>query len=274
MRHTDVRRAQMRRRTGLPRLFSLLLVLSLLFVVALASAVITMHFAIHGAEVTVPDLHGMSEGAARRKTAALNLTLNVDDRYYSTNVPAGALITQSPAPGVFVRRDWAVRVTESLGPQTVGVPSVIGQTEQLAIIGVRRLGLHLGTVARIPDAAAASDTVIAQTPAPGAAKVERPDVSLLLSAAASSTGSASTGSAFVMPNLVHGGYTAATTAIARAGLKLAPPVYQDKPQQQTSSAGEQPYVTNTVSPSTVLAQKPLPGQRVDASIPIELTVAR
>ena len=52
------------------RLFQFALVLVLLVVVAMVSALTTMHFAIHGAEVKVPDFHGLSEADARRKAAA------------------------------------------------------------------------------------------------------------------------------------------------------------------------------------------------------------
>ena len=41
------------------RLFQFALVLVLLVVVAMVSALTTMHFAIHGAEVKVPDFRGM-----------------------------------------------------------------------------------------------------------------------------------------------------------------------------------------------------------------------
>src|SRR5207253_5783802 len=88
-----------------------------------------------------------------------------------------------PAPGVTVRREWPVRVTESLGAQQVAIPNVIGQSERTASINIRRLGLELGAVAHIA-APGPPGIVIAQTPAPNATGVDRPRVSLLLSEAA------------------------------------------------------------------------------------------
>src|ERR1700739_2944482 len=89
--------------------------LMLLVAVALLAAITTMHFAIHGAEVQVPALTGMTVADARSETAGLGLSLDVDNRYYSGDVAAGHILTQSPAPGSVVRKEWRVRVSESLG---------------------------------------------------------------------------------------------------------------------------------------------------------------
>ena len=49
-----------------------------------------MHFAIHGAEVQVPSLKGMTVADARSVTAGLGLNLDVDNRYYSERCGGGA----------------------------------------------------------------------------------------------------------------------------------------------------------------------------------------
>src|ERR1035437_2832117 len=122
----------------------------LLVAVALLAALTTMHFAIHGAEVQVPLLKGMTVAEARSQTAGLGLNLNVDNRYYSADVAAGHILTQSPVVGTVVRREWRVRVAESLGPQTVDVPQAVGRDERVAALELRRVGLGVGTTARLP----------------------------------------------------------------------------------------------------------------------------
>src|ERR1039457_6674577 len=99
--------------------FQVASVLMLLVAVALLAAITTMHFAIHGAEVQIPALKGMTVEQARSETAGLGLNLDVDNRYYSGDVAAGHILNQSPEPGTVVRRAWGVRVSESLGPQQV-----------------------------------------------------------------------------------------------------------------------------------------------------------
>src|ERR1039458_8777800 len=79
--------------------FQIASLVMLLIAVALLSAIATMHFAIHGAEVQVPTLQGMTVADARSQTAGLGLNLNVDNRYYSSDVAAGHILTQSPTAG-------------------------------------------------------------------------------------------------------------------------------------------------------------------------------
>lgn len=255
------------------RFFQFALVLLLLAMVALISAVATMHFAIHGAEVKVPDFRGMSESDAKHQAVADGLELTVEDHFYSAVVSAGLLLTQSPQPGAIVRRGWHVRVSQSLGAQKVGVPSVLHQPEREAALTLRRAGLQVGTLARMPDAATAPATVIAQSPSPGAAAVDRPDVALLLSAPLppESTG-------YVMPNFVDGSAKAAGDAVARAGLRLAPPLYQQAAIPAVAAIAEpgQPPAAPAlpVVPGTVIAQSPAAGQRVEAGATIQLTLAQ
>src|SRR5208283_1333622 len=135
--------------TGFFRVASLLM---LLVAVALMAALITMHFAIHGAEVQVPALKGMTVADARSETAGLGLNLDVDNRYYSADVAAGHILTQSPAAGTVVRRQWQVRVAESLGPQKVDVPDTVGSTSQVAQFKLRRAGIEVGVIAELPYA--------------------------------------------------------------------------------------------------------------------------
>ena len=118
--------------------FRLVLAFLVIAMAGLVSAVVTMRFAIHGAEVS-PDLQGLTVPEAVHKTANLGLNLGIDNKYYSADVPAGRVLAQSPLPGAIVRREWRMRVTESLGPQRVAIPKVVGQQERVAAIEVRRV---------------------------------------------------------------------------------------------------------------------------------------
>jgi beta-lactam-binding protein with PASTA domain len=146
-----------------------------LVTVALLAAITTMHFVIHGAEVQVPSLKGMTVAEARSQTSGLKLDLDVDNRYYSGDVAAGHILTQSPAPGTVVRREWRVRVAESLGPQKVEVPETVGLDEPVAALRLRRVGLEVGVTARLHYPKAAEGTVLAQDP-PALRATMRPTV--------------------------------------------------------------------------------------------------
>ena len=82
--------------------FRLVLAVMVLGAVAMISAITTMHFAIHGAEVKVPDLTGLTIADALHKTANEDLNLGIDNKYYSADLPAGRVLSQSPAPGTVV----------------------------------------------------------------------------------------------------------------------------------------------------------------------------
>ena len=116
--------------------FQVASLLMLLVAVALLAAITTMHFAIHGAEVQVPELKGMTVADARNQSAGLGLNLDVDNRYYSGDVAAGHILTQSPAAGVASRAlagasTWRtalpLRVADSMSswPTTKPRPSLV-----------------------------------------------------------------------------------------------------------------------------------------------------
>jgi beta-lactam-binding protein with PASTA domain len=249
--------------------FQFALVVLMLAVLALLSAITTMHFAIHAAEVTVPSFKDLTVAQCDAKAAALGLNLNVDNHLYSADIPVGRIVSQFPAPGTVVRRDWHVRVMQSLGPQRVAIPDLGGLDQRVASIQIRRASLDLGAVAEIPWSYATPGTVIAQNPAPGAANVSRPSVSLLVAASP-----ASNPDARVMSDLTGQMYTFAAQAVTAAGLKLAPEVAAPAAISGTGSPGAAQPSLPVVAAGRIVAQSPSAGSRVDASTPIQLTVSQ
>jgi eukaryotic-like serine/threonine-protein kinase len=247
------------------KFFRLILAVMFLAIAALISALTTMHFAIHGAEVQVPDLQGLTITAAVHKTASEGLNLAIDNKYFSADLPAGRVLAQYPAPGAVVRREWRMRVTESLGPQRVTIPKVVGQQERVAAIEVRRLGLELEETSQMPDASFPAGTVIAQNPQAGAEGVARPSISLLVS-----TAPAIPGNAYVMPQLVGMPYTAAASLIAKAGFKTGPMEDDDSAPADDDSDPDKP----SPPPGLILTQTPAAGHRVDGSTYISLTISQ
>jgi beta-lactam-binding protein with PASTA domain len=250
--------------------FRLVLAFLAIAMAGLVSAVVTMRFAIHGAEVKVPDLQGLTVSEAVHKTANLGLNLGIDNKYYSVDVPAGRVLAQSPLPGAIVRREWRMRVTESLGPQRVAIPKVVGQQERVAAIEVRRVGLELEERAQMPYSGAQPGTVIAQNPQQGAAGVERPSVSLLVS-----TPAPNLAPALVMPQLTGMPLAAATALVVHAGLKVGPVqnTYSEAAPPAASDGGMAP--ADTVDPAgTVLSQTPVAGHKVEPGMTVTFRVAQ
>jgi eukaryotic-like serine/threonine-protein kinase len=247
--------------------FRVAMLVMLLVVVALLAAITTMHFAIHGAEVQVPALKGMTVADARSQTAGLGLNLDVDNRYYSGEVAAGHILTQSPPAGTVVRREWRVRVAESLGPQSVDVPNVVGSNERVASLALRRAGLEVGEISRLPETSAEDGTVLAQDPPAHAQGIEQPSVNLLVAAPDDEVPDG-----YVMPDLAGLPIVSAQAELAKVGIKTTTPTYVDVPVAPIGNGNAPPALP--VRPGAVLSQSPPPGARVGQDTMVKLTVAK
>ncbi len=253
-------------------IFRFVLVVLLLTVVGMTSALVTMHFAIHGAEVAIPDFKSMTVADAGKRAAQMGLTLHVENRLYSADVPAGRIANQSPAAGAIVRRGWRVWLTESLGPEKLAIPDLRGKEQRVATIEVRRAGFQTGTIAAMEWPSAQPGTVIAQSPEPDASGVESPVMNLLVAAPLQSS---QPESGLVMPELEGQIFTGAALALTRMGLHLAPVKEADMrfgaPGVSGGAGGGPPAM---YPPGTVAGQSPAAGSRVDGSTLIQLTVAK
>lgn len=248
--------------------FRFVLVVMLLAVVAMTSAVLTMHFAIHGAEVSVPDFKGMTVADAGQRAAGLGLSIHVERQLYSTDVPEGRVSSQSPAAGAIVRRGWRVWLTDSLGPQKLAIPNVIGKDQRLATIEIRRAEMQTGVVASMPWPDAQPGTVIAQSPEADASGVQSPVMNLLVA----SDHPPPPMDGLVMPDLTGQVFTAAALSLTHMGLHLAPVTEQDLHSPAPGAPGG--ATAPAAPPGTVIAENPPAGSRVDSTMAIQLTVAK
>lgn len=249
------------------RIFRMACVVMLLVAVAMISAITTMHFAIHGAEVKIPALKGMTIAEARSQAAGMGLNLDVDNRYYSSDIAAGHILSQSPPAGTVVRREWHVRVSESLGPQKVDVPDTVGTDVRVAALRLRRAGLQVGVTAKLPWPEAQENAVLAQDPPAHSHGIAQPSVNILVAAPDNSAPDG-----YVMPDLTGIPVTAAMDQLARVGLKVDPPTYIDVNVPAVSAPGTAP--APPVAPGSVITQQPLAGARVDQYTAIKLVAAK
>lgn len=249
------------------RLFRMASVVMLLVAVAMISAITTMHFAIHGAEVKIPALKGMTVAEARSQAAGMGLNLDVDNRYYSSDVAAGHILSQSPPAGAVVRREWHVRVSESLGPQKVDVPDTVGADARVAALRLRRAGLQVGVTAKLPWGGVEDNRVLAQDPPAHSQGIAQPSVNILVAAPDEAAPDG-----YVMPDLSGLPVTAAMEQLTRIGLKVDLPTYVDVNIPPVGAAGATP--TQPIAPGAVITQQPLAGARVDQNTAIKLVAAK
>ena len=229
----------------------------ILVIVAMASALTAMRVAIHGREVAVPKLVGLTPTQAERLALDNGLLVDVANRFYSSDVPAGRVLSQSPGPGTKVRRGWRVRLAESLGKQQVAIPNVVGDSERSAEINLRRRGLEPGTIAYAKLAGQPPDLVIAQSPPPGAEGIASPKVNLLLAAPADPA-------AYVMPNLVGRPVAEAVRIVQSAGMKVG----------KLHAVAPDPQQPNAPASGVILRQSVVSGQKVLAGTSLDFDISK
>jgi beta-lactam-binding protein with PASTA domain len=223
----------------------------LVFILAAAaflSAITAMRIAIHGREVNMPNLVGKNVAEANGLLRTRGLVLRVADRIYS-ELPINVVVRQSPPPGMLMKVSQQAHVVLSLGQRQLQIPLLEGNSLRASRIELLRAGLQVGEVSGITMADEPADTVVIQTPRPGAGAAT-PRVDVLVSAGAREA-------AYVMPHLVGLSEVDAQHRLDVAGLRR-----------------KVNYVTAPQWPhAAVIDQTPLAGQRIPGSITIELTVA-
>ena len=247
----------------------------ILVTVALVSALTAMRFAIHGQEVEVPALVGLTPADAERAVSGPGLLIEIERQYYSPQIPEGRIMSQLPVPGTKVRRGWQVRVAQSLGPLRVAIPDLTGQSEHAAELNIRRRGLELTSTAEVQIPGLPADQVLAQSPAANASQVAAPKISLLMTATADPE-------VFTMPSFLGQPLGSASRTLQDAGFKLGnvsvapPPAAAAAANEGTFPSATNPSPVNPApapviaapaqaSPASIIvSQTPPPGQRIVA----------
>ncbi len=241
----------------------------ILLLVAMVSAITTMRLAIHGREVAVPNFTGMTPAEAQQLAFKSGLTLSVERRFYSPKVAFGRVMSQVPDPGTLVRRGWQVRAAESLGPQRIAIPDVVGQSGRAAEINLRERGLEMGVQALGHVPSPAPGMVIAQDPPANAREISAPRVSILIAAPPDPP-------AFIMPNFVGQPLALVSTDIEKAGLHLGNLTVQTPPGPAAppGNAVPAPFSASGATATLIVGQSPAPGQKVAAGTVVNFEVTR
>ena len=223
----------------------------LVFILASAaflSAITAMRIAIHGREVTMPNLVGKNVGEASQALRSKGLILRVADRVYS-DVPINQVVRQTPPPGMLMKVSQQAHVVLSLGQRQLEIPPLEGNTLRVSRIQLLRAGLQVGEVTNVPLPELPVETVVMQNPKPGRG-AGTPRVDFLVASGAREI-------SYVMPYLIGLGETEVQRRIEQAHLK-----------------SKIHYVDASQWPrGTVIDQAPVGGARIGLSNEVDLTVA-
>jgi len=84
------------------------------------------------AVVTVPDLSGMDQTAARLAVEGEGLVFAIGDPEFSADIEPGIFVSSDPAVGAEVEEGQTVTVRFSAGPEAVEMPDVVGLSQRQA----------------------------------------------------------------------------------------------------------------------------------------------
>jgi eukaryotic-like serine/threonine-protein kinase len=223
----------------------------LVFILASAaflSAITAMRIAIHGREVTMPNLVGKNITEANQLLRSRGLVLKVADRIYN-DLPINLVVRQTPTAGLLMKVSQQAHVVLSLGQRQLQIPLLEGNSLRVSRIELLRAGLQVGEVSAVTMSDQLADTVVIQNPRPGKG-ASTPRVDVLVAQSQRET-------AYVMPYLIGLNETDAQHRLDLAQLKRKAN-YVAAPQW---------------SRGAVIDQTPVGGSRIPASSTIELTIA-
>ncbi|PYT95410.1 MAG: hypothetical protein DMG36_02485 [Acidobacteria bacterium] len=223
----------------------------LVFILASAaflSAITAMRVAIHGREVTMPNLVGKNVSEASKMLQSRGLVLRVADRIYSDQ-PVNVVLRQTPTAGLLMKVSQQAHVVLSLGQRQLQIPLLEGNSLRASRVELLRQGLQVGEVSAVTMPDQPADAIVLQNPMPGAGAAT-PRVDVLISQGPRETSS-------VMPHLVGLNEIDAQRRLDAAQMRR---------KVNYVSAPQWPH-------GAVIDQSPLAGAKIRASATIELTVA-
>lgn len=215
---------------------------------AFLSAITAMRLAIHGREVTMPNVVGKGVAEASQMLQSRGLLLRVADHVY-TDLPMNVVVRQTPSPGMLMKVSQQAHVVLSLGQRELSIPALEGRSLRVSRIELLRAGLQIGEVSSVHLAEVAGDTVVLQNPRPGS-NAPSPRVDLLVSQGAAEQ-------ACVMPHLAGLSEADAAKRLDAANLRR---------QTNYVPAAQWPH-------GTVVDQTPAAGRRVSSATTVMITVA-
>jgi eukaryotic-like serine/threonine-protein kinase len=204
----------------------------------------------HNEARQVPNVVGQPVEVARRACVDAGLQLVEDGRSHSVELPPGHVVSQVPAAGTAVRPGRSVRVTVSLGRESVSVPELRGSTLRQARLQLANAQLTVGDVCRL-DGPPPGEIVRATSPPAGSEAARGDSVDLLVTTGVENE-------PYLMPALVGQEQSAVRALVESRGFRIG--------RVTTRTA-------HGVFPGTVLEQYPPRGAWIRQGESVDLVVA-
>ena len=209
-----------------------------------------LQLSIKSREVATPDLRGLTPAAATEALATVGLNARIDPlRRRHPAIEAGRIAEQDPRPGRSTRLRRDVKLWLSSGPNAGELPSLVGESQNLATEHLAEELFTLREIAEIRSNRYPTNTVVAQDPPPyGSGEI----VSILVNAG-------ERGRSYVMPNLIGVDGNEAANILRGLGFRV-------------TVVGDHPYPG--IPPDIVIRQAPSSGFQVSQGESISLEVSQ
>ncbi|MCP4079863.1 MAG: PASTA domain-containing protein, partial [Planctomycetaceae bacterium] len=132
--------------------------------------------------ITVPHVSGMTQEDAGAAITGAELAVGTAAESYSDTVPAGLVISQSPAAGTTAFRNSTVDIVLSLGVHMATVPSLTGLTSEEANAALSAEGFTLGSISQEYISTIPENNIMNQNPAAGTSVIYGSPVDVTVSA--------------------------------------------------------------------------------------------
>ncbi len=106
---------------------------------------VTIYVSSGATKIPVPDVRGSSENSAKKTLVNSGFKVTVKEEY-STSVPEGNVISQTPGAGDKAEKNSTVTIIVSKGSNKVTVPDLYNYTQSEAARQLKNLGLSIGSV--------------------------------------------------------------------------------------------------------------------------------
>jgi eukaryotic-like serine/threonine-protein kinase len=188
----------------------------------------------------IPQVGGMAANTARTELQNVGFTVRFGPDQHSNSVPAGDVISTSPAIGSNAHSGTLVTITVSSGPVMIVVPQVTGEQESAAKAALRQAGLTPGTVTPETSTTVAAGVVISTTPGAGTSWPQPKPVAITVS------------SGQPLPNFVGQQFQAAAAEAQNSGYQLQQVAAVASSQPQGTIVGQSPQPGTAISPNEVV----------------------
>jgi beta-lactam-binding protein with PASTA domain len=203
--------------------------------------------------VMVPAVVGLTQPVATLAITTANLVVGTLTSSSSATVPAGIVISESPAARASAATGSAVSLVVSTGPAAkppapVIVPALNGLTETSAAQALSNAGLALGAVSSQASSTVPAGKVLGQSPAAGSKAAKATPVSVVLSSGAAMV---------LVPKVIGLSKASAAAVLVNAGVAL----------------GAVSAVANSMPAGDVISQVPAANIKVARGSAVRLSVS-